>query len=877
MLSFSQTEVFSENSQLSIKLLYSNYNNKQIIDKLAKSSNTYGSNFNYTVNIDFNRTINQPSANKNELIVNFNSMSIPNLKYKGFNMPKTLEPDLSDFKLKLIKNGTILKEFTLTDKKLSGQMCKETFVEPTSPDGGTPNKSRYMLSVYELKIKYSNAKVNEFNEWAGFVDQYETAYNNTNNQLNDLSTIPTDENVLASLPNIDDIEQYLVLAQNATNFVNATKRESFYRKLDVNNNDPQNLKQALEELSQKANILLTSCNNILSEIDLIYLDRGNLAYKQNKIDDAVHNYNKAIEHNPRLSAAHYMLAQIAFNNKDYEQSENILKNIFFNIGGDNQVLSDAENLSNQIYDRYISIGKNKISNQKYGEALVWLGKAQAWCNSINQVSCTSELKDNFQIAYEGKMNRLLSLVDQQVSNNQLTDAVELLNNAIKFRSEHISFLQEEQPIIDRSNDILDSYFNRAEQRKNSNNFNDAINDLLTAKKFCNNSSFINCPSDIDDKILSYRQSNYDYKISQAQSQINSNNFDDAERTLINADSYRANYNLKKYYNYDNMIKTVKQNQYDNFIAEGRNLYSSSQYQNAISKYEKAQDIENNNDIRKNRNLITYIQNAAKQLVLQKIETAEKSVVNNNLNSARQTTQEANDIAQKYDIMSDTEVATAFEDINKKIFNQQCTNYKNQYLQYYNLAIDKINAVKYIEADNYLYQAINLANAHVECSISMTDSKNKKQEIADAVEYQKTILDVTKNANKSYQTAIDLYIKAGGLYNTNNLNTRYNIYHKPLDEFIVTQNNGFVFYSVDYYLQKDNIDASFKMLKTLQSRNYNKKDTKNLQLLLGVKAAERDFSNQPSGVSKILVLQYTNGDKWYKYFTKSYKKTWKKLD
>ncbi|MBN2664357.1 MAG: hypothetical protein JXR68_11970 [Bacteroidales bacterium] len=873
----SQNNIFSSTDDYSCKLSYSDYNNKQVIDKLAASANILGSNFNYTVNVNLTSTIDQPSGNEFVLITNYNSIALPNLTYNGFTMPNSLQPNKISFKMEFIKNGTILSEYNITDKDLNGQLSKQNYTAPVDVQTGTNNKNRYMLKVSDVKIKYSSNRVSDFNRWVKLIDDYEQANQNVISELTKLQKIPTDENVLASLPNLEEIENYQVLSQNALNLANSTKTAGFFYSLNINNNDPINLNQNIENLIQYSNSLLASTNNVLSQIDLIYLDRGNLLYKQNKINDAVYNFNKAIEHNSRLTPAHYMLALISFNSGDYEQSENILKNIFFNLGGDNQVLSDAKDLSNNLYNTYLSNADRELSGKKYVDALFWLNHAQNWCNTLNEVPCSNNLNTKFKVAYEGEMNNLLGLVDNEIKIGNLDNAQNLLKNAISYRNQFISYLQEAQPIIDRATNIYNAYINRAISSKQSNNFDGAISDFITAKEFCTNSNFIICPTDIDDKIIDARQAKYNNQITIAQNQINSNEYNTAEITLLNAEEYRSNYNLQKASNYDRLLLSAKQKQYDAAIADGRNLYNSTKYQEAILKYEFAQNIENNYNVRKNNNLTTYIKSAARQLVLQKIDAAEVKVVENNLNVARQISQDANDIAQKYDLVNEPQISTAFENINKKIFNQQCVNFNNEFTQYYNIALNKISEKKYIEAESFLQKAINLATTHVECSISMADAKNKMQEIALAVEYQKMIINANNFKDGSnFQSAIDEYIKAGEFYRNNNLDTRFSIYHTPLVDYIAAGANNFVLWGINYYAQETNLDNAFTLLKVLKSRNYNSKLTKNQQLLLGVKIAERDFSNQPTGIAKILVLQYTNGDKWFKYFAKSYKKTWKKL-
>ncbi len=873
-----QTEnIQSTDNDYSSRLSYSNFQNKQVIDKIANGSNISPYNFNYTVSINLQSEITKSNTGNFTLIAKYNSIKLPNLAYKNFKIPENISPDMVDFKMKFMKNGNLLKEYTISDAVLNDKLSEQNFVEQVQAVDGTNNKSRYFLKLTDVKVHYSTKSVSSFMQWASTVDDYYSANQQVNIEIDKLRTMPTNEDALASIPNLEDVFEYNQTAQNSITFVNKTKKSSFYSTLNIANNDPQNLKGNLDNLYQQALQMKTSCTNIINQIDLIYLDRGNIMYQRNLINDAVFNYNKAIEHNPKLTPAHYMLAVIAYNSADYPQTENILKNIFFNLGGDNKTLNDATNLANQLYNTYLKNADNQLSGKKFSEAIKWLILAQNWCNSMNVVNCTNDLNTKFTTAYEGKMDSFLGKVDTYVNSNQLTNASNLLNNAIAFRNDHIGFLQSDQPIRDRSTNIYNKYISNGNNFVTSKKFDLALNEYNVAKQFCANNNFVECTPELDTKILSTRQAKYNNFITTASSQINSRNYDQAEQTLLDAEKYRMDYNLTKSSNYDNLMKNVKQNQYNSAISEGKNLVNSGNYENGLTKYEHAQNIETNFNIRKNTRLASLISSAAKLYVLQKIGAANAKVIDNNLNLARILTQDAHTIAQKYNVQNDTKISAAFGDIDKKIFNQQCINYQNEYTQYYNASLNKISASKYIDADNYLQKAINLATAHVECNINMTDTKNKKQEIADAVEYQKMLNDANDiYMSRNFQSSIDKYNQTGQFFNDNNIATRYTLYHKPLADFISVRSNDFVLYGVTYFTRQDDVDNAFKMLQHLKNQGYKNKMTKTQQTLLGVKAAEKDYSSNPSGASKYLVLKYTNGDKWYKFFTKSYKKTWKKL-
>lgn len=86
---------------------------------------------------------------------------------------------------------------------------------------------------------------------------------------------------------------------------------------------------------------------------------------------------------------------------------------------------------------------------------------------------------------------------------------------------------------------------------------------------------------------------------------------------------------------------------------------------------------------------------------------------------------------------------------------------------------------------------------------------------------------------------------------------------------------FTLFAFEHLFELKRWDECFELLEILKKLNYPLKNSKNLQEELGKKIAVRDKLNNPTANYKLNILKYTEGDEYFSYFSKAYRKTWKK--
>jgi len=99
---------------------------------------------------------------------------------------------------------------------------------------------------------------------------------------------------------------------------------------------------------------------------------------------------------------------------------------------------------------------------------------------------------------------------------------------------------------------------------------------------------------------------------------------------------------------------------------------------------------------------------------------------------------------------------------------------------------------------------------------------------------------------------------------------------PIETFIWNfKNPELLKVAFDYFYQNKNYDLAFMVLDYLRQIEVPATSLKTQQKNIGEKLAVRDKINNYDANYKVNILKYSEGDSFYLYFSKSYKKTWKK--
>lgn len=327
----------------------------------------------------------------------------------------------------------------------------------------------------------------------------------------------------------------------------------------------------------------------------------------------------------------------------------------------------------------------------------------------------------------------------------------------------------------------------------------------------------------------------------------------------------------------NLMMRVKQAQYADHKRVGREALDLTRYREALERLEAAQALEGQYGIPVDPFLPLEIRTAARPLILEDAKLGTNEALANRLAEARKYADKVKAAREKYGLQEDAELDAAVQELNQRIFNQECINAQNELNAMLQSASAQRSKQDFLGADMTYAQAIDFVVANAQCGLSDQAARAGKAEIQDAVNYQKQLLAVNDQIAKGeYQKALDGYEAAGRFLEAKNL-LRFGLAHKSLMDFMrLHQNSNWVYFVALKLADRKDFENSLELVRKLAHRGYVKSQIKALQLRLGSETAIRDHADNISADPVLRALGYTQGDKKLKYFVKGYKKQWKKM-
>jgi tetratricopeptide (TPR) repeat protein len=843
----------------------------QIINKLAQA---YNKPLN-TVSLTFSYKLSRQILRKNsqlEFIVNMSEISIlgDNL-YKGFEVGDALIPSKLSFKMQWLSGRNVINTYTFNDISVSGNFIPlvNMTVSETIPE------EDYSINLIDIAFNYTFQNVQQFDVLVNLVDDYYDEDLIARNKIRQLNAMNMSEEYLS---NLQDLNQLYALRDEANEYIKYTvdaKQKNFYKSLPIDTYDPNGFKEKLNQILIKSENLRDICNDIINNFDRIYYERGLDMLAQRKPDRADYFFNKSLEINPRYAPSHFQLARLYYNSGYVDKAVNKIFEIR-TMDPSTEIKLQTVELAKGIYNDFLLDAGEFNNNGQFDDAIAILNRAALICRDFPEVHCRQNMDIEFSRAINGKYLNILNDVDVQFRNNNLKEAERIIGIAIDYAEQNRQIILNNSETALRLSELYNKYINRGNQYNIQSKFNEAVNELDNAARICNSYNEINCTDDLNNAYFKARTGIYLSLLKQAEGIFRSGDNISAEQTIEQGIKYREKYELKQDKTEDRLFLDIKQSIYAVQIDEGRRYANAGDYKSALQKYDEAADTENKFGIRKNTSLNSYIADAAKKLVFQISENGKNKVKVNNLASARELYNEAKMLTEKYNLGSDQLIYKEMLNFKSLIFERECLNAQSAYDDYVAQVKDLIAAKNYSEADTKIEAAFTHAKNYLQCEIETGALRADKEYITPAVNYlnKKNQTDEFVK-RRNYKSAIELYQDAETYYKIQNVN-KYGISHTDLFNYIQKNYTDFIIYGVGFYNHNKEFDKALDLLRELSRRNVKNKDTKDMQVILGADMATYDYNQNPNANINTNLATYTTGDKFFKYFTKSYKSQWKRF-
>lgn len=525
-----------------------------------------------------------------------------------------------------------------------------------------------------------------------------------------------------------------------------------------------------------------------------------------------------------------------------------------------------------MYRNCAANGQDAIRNQQVNQAITYLQLAQEFQRAnARYIGNQNDLQPLASSIFDWMMQK----ARESLSNQNFAIAEEFTNDAELFWQENSHLIPSATELNLIRNSIYNGYLDNAKALNASSNFSEALQIIDNARQLCQRYNAVTCDSQLNATEKQAHTGIYRQLIAEARTAYQSNRIDQAEELLSEATDYQINHNLSVDNSITRLTTQVKQKKYNNLLDEGRQLLNSNRYQQALERFDEAQRTEQQFDVTPKAELPALITKSARLLALDEIKSSNSYVASNRLNEARTHFNTAKDLQNTYNLHSDTEINTQLNSLQQSIQGQACINLENEYNRLLDNANQLIDNKKFRDANQQLSETINLLkNDAMECNLSYRNAQNRQNEIAPVINYlnQQDAIE-QQIAEGRYDSAIESYKQSTSFFNQNNL-LQWNLNHATLFDYMLESNSHFINFGTGYFINEGAYNKALSLLRELAERGIHRKTTRSYQTLLGQELARYDYAANPSGNWRTNVEVYTNGNNWFKYLKKAYKKQWK---
>lgn len=431
--------------------------------------------------------------------------------------------------------------------------------------------------------------------------------------------------------------------------------------------------------------------------------------------------------------------------------------------------------------------------------------------------------------------------------------------------------------LDLLQNIKDAYVDKALSAIGYKKYPDALELLAIAKDLCQRYPEMKCNDEIRKGIAKAHTGIYNDYLQEARMSIAKNDFEGAEKKVGQAISYYTNHLEGEPTDAFVLQAALRQKEYDNLCASGRQLTDRGDYENAVKNFTEADNLQRQYNLQKAADYDKTTRLAAGKFSTSLLSEGENAVALNNIPKAKQQLQEVIDLQSRFGLSNDAALNKKADALRGKIYTRQCANAQHSIDSVTVAAKDFLKDKLFLPAMLVLESGLQVKKENADCKLASDSMEALLMRIRPAGIF----LQLVENSNEAvrkenYSEALRLYNEAKQHYESNAV-AAYGI--KPLAErdefFLQTGNNGMLQHLAYVDLQQGNLDHSLRLYRLVLNRGANEYLLSDQLYELGKKTGQQDYRKAPGGKAKKLAARYTQDDKRLKRFVKGYQKGYRR--
>ncbi|MFA6705679.1 MAG: hypothetical protein WCS10_05765 [Bacteroidales bacterium] len=597
--------------------------------------------------------------------------------------------------------------------------------------------------------------------------------------------------------------------------------------------------------------------------------------------------NKALVYQPFNVMANYELAKISLDSGKIVSTTNRLTNIISKMQPDEEEKLLCQNLIAFAYDMNLLKSMSLMNQGKYAYAVDILSELNDFCQvDIYGICNKSVVKKNLVFCKTGIYKDHVEISKKAMSIGRADVAGEFVQNTYDY------FQRNRQSISDTSSfdglvrSVVDSYVNQIKNLNTPRN-SEAKLDLIRKTKELIALVGGSYEEDVLRTLAQIQGTStpVDMKLDSIENSVPNQGYTEQYAEYFKDSISDAEQNVKKIEqeyipSSENPIPekslAVEQTKTKNLRKEIDDKFYESRSFMTVNNYDKALEVlETANRLAKidveKKEVEKMYTSAIREITARRMSAAEYAIFQGEVEKADSLVAKTNDLITTYKMETDPTIVNIMNSYLRVIDKKVCQKKQDEVDGFVYNILDCVRRNDFTKADQLINTAMQIKGSF-ECRLDKQKIRQLKRQIEKPLEY------VNMKQNLMHKLSIGDtigFIKDYGaleqFWNDNAL-WEMSVEHQPLRTLLVNMaNDDLIIKSVEELVKYRLYFSSLEALGALKDMGYKRKQTKEAQKKIGMMMSLDLVKRSDKIRESNIVDDKFKGDKWFKYFYKSYKK------
>lgn len=532
---------------------------------------------------------------------------------------------------------------------------------------------------------------------------------------------------------------------------------------------------------------------------------------------------------------------------------------------------DMATLSRYIMVYYLEEGDKLLRENRYQEAVDLLSGALKFRNNIPHRQLSDTLDGRLAKARNGLMLSYAEIIRKALDKNLVSLAENYLNEVenymIKYRITNDEARQFEEVYL-RMASIHTQLGNNALSRAD---YQGALSEFTKALENLNgnqNATRVNAESGLQ---VAVRQL-YNKHIDSAFALMSAGRLMEAEMALQRGEDFGAGFS--SFYPDKVAVQEIRYGiafrRYNQLMA----VAEPSSTDNAFDKVSlliQARELLTEYHIPDELRLDSIIYRAGMPVVKSVFNKGKAEYWSSEPDSALVYMKKANDLAIRLGLERYPEVGQEYGQLHTLVGETVCNKAKGQYNSLMNQATGLFRENKYNEGIELLNKARELVYEKATCGLTTLPLNQLTEKYQNPLKWNKLVIEAFNNLQqKNYREAAELIQKAEDIYSYYHLDTLHIANVGYYDLAMKSEDKELIKHACGYLISRSKPDQAFLLLDRLRLLGSTTEETGDLQEAVARNLGNRDIAETPDLNVRLMIDNYTKGDKFYTRFVQVYR-------